>query len=1439
MKRSVLARALSVCAAAALAAPVSMLTTAPTAHAFTPPAEGGLTIVSNQNAGCGNDQHVVVANATTGAFSSTLSKAGVSGMLNDAKPFDSNRKVVAIWGQEPAQSRLGGVGIYDRTATPAAWTTAFPLPSGWTAGGDGSGLAHSVTVVEQPGVATPDVVVAQTGGIPGAGNWGNVVLFRPTSSTAATVVQTLPLWGVHGVEWDTSRNKLYAIGDDYIEEYSYDRTKSAPLQKLWSWQLKAWDGQRGGHDLRRRRVNNQFFVTTNTQVWTFNPDIKDPATAINVYVKPNTTAGYLGGGVKSIDERFDGLVQYSKHGHQQFYFTDGRPPKPATGFCMREYKSRWIYNAGQPVWNNDTTSAPPSTPPPSGSAERFLWERHWLTGSQDLAHSGQIWAGGGAGDDWPSDSATKVRNAITAGKIPYVKFYHWGDSGSPTMGDVLTADDAEWKSWGDYAAAMALEVGPTREATFIIEPEWDSNAEAPCNSKYQQALISAIGKFRSHAPKAKLINGLGWWDDGTGKDPTGTKSKYHCYLEPSPLLDGQPLRTLFDGHGFIVHRMSDGYAPNGTKCSLRHPDHSEYKKGKTHFGGGTSKATALTKMDGIPTLLTRLRNLFQTDNAYLTDVMVTRCGWNDSGQTEIVQNLVNRLQNNATNLYVTHGLRGVAFRDSGPPDESERYMGIWNEGMVDYAGNSGTTTAMESARAGTQAYLASISTPTNPPSFTLSVSNPASVAPGGTAPITLTVTNTGGAITGVNISLEVHQPSGGMATPGQLTVSNQEFSNTKTRQYTYNWPASAVPGTYRIKAGVFDSAWSSPPIKWNDNAGSIEVGTAEPSFAATGAATPGTIAPGGTTTLSATVTNNGGALSNGVVTLQLVNANGTVHQQWEHTAQSFASAESKAYSATWTAPAAASGTYTLGVLVTGAGGAPTYYSHGALASVTISAAKFTSSVSLSRTTVAPGGTSTVTTTVTNTGSTALSNGHVAVEFYDPAGNHTQTSWSSVNLAAGASATFPTTWTAPATTGSYTVKVGVFSTGWADTLHWNDRAASLSVAAATFDISASATPAKVMPGGPLTVTMAVRVLGGAVDGAIADLEIYDAAGVRVPNGQMSWSGQSMADGATYTYTWNTTAPATLATYTVKAGLFRSGWATPYKWVDKADTIEVANPSHTMSADVSSSTVTPGGTVTITANYTNNGGAMTNGILDLEIDSSSGTPYADKTWTGTSLDNGYTTSRSYVWTAPTTPGTYIVRLGVFSSDWSKQWGWNNQAATISVGSTFQPSFRVGDGANSWWFEVYTSSDVTSVDVIADDGRIYLTLPKKSWGAFAAAPPSEVPAGDLVRFIARRSSDGATAGSNNFYWLNASPTTDPGWACTFTVGSGASTSWVEVATSTATGVEVKVGSGAFTALTYSSTSGKWGKAMTVPVGSKVVFRATKSGGARAYSTFYNWLQ
>ena len=1465
----------SITALALVAGTVLSVGNAPPAEAFTPPPETGTALVANQDAGC-RDHEVVRATPTSGAYGSTLSKpSNILGKLNEAKPFDHNRKVVALWGEEPltASNRLGGVGIYDLAAPVGSWTTAFPLPSGWTVGTKGDGLAHSVTAIEPfddpdtPQEERPDVVVAQTGGIPGRGNWGNVVLFRPTSATTATMVQTLELTGVHGVEWDTARNRLYAVGDTYVVSYTYDKTKALPLTVEDSWHIKLVGGQRGGHDIRRRRTGtaSTYFVTTNTEVLTFDPgNPNDDESAFSVYLKPGTSSS-LGGGVKSIDERFDGLVEYA-YGDGVFHFTDPNvPQKNAIGFCMKGYKVRWLYAEDNAVYPNDTASTPANPNPSQPSTERFLWEQHWLTGSpapnDDLAHSKEIWVGGGT-NNTPTSSAGKVTTEINANpsRIPYVKFYQWGDDGDPAMDDVtsMSSTDSRWNTWKEQAVAIANAIGNDREATVVIEPEWDRNREAPCMARYRTELQNVVNTFHTLAHKAKLVNGVGFWDDGNATVTINgvSKSKYHCFQEGTPQL-----RSLFDGHGFISHMMSNGTGPDGAACTLRHPNSWAYTHEGPNYGGARNETSAIAYMNSMGTRITKLKSLFDTSRAYITDLFITRCGWGDDGQRDILGALTAQLQNNASNLYATHGLRGVAFRNGGPGDGAA-YMGMRNEGMSCYedgcsyrpthpqysptilAGrNQGMLDKLDSGRTGMKAYLASITGPvTDPPDFSLTVTNAPSVAPGGSLPITLTVTNTGGSYTNAIVDLEIYDPAG-VRVPGtgQQSWPGESFANTETRDFRYDWTAAVTPGTYQIKAGVFDSTWHN--VKWNDNAGSVVVGTAQPSFTATATAMPATLAPDATTSINATVTDNGGALTDGTVRLQVLAPNGTVAADWTSTNQSFMTGQSRPYAGTWTAQATG-GTYKVGVVVTSADGATTYYSSHDLATITVTSSKFTSSTTVSRGTVAPGGTSTITTTITNTGSGNLSNGTVTVDVYDPNGTLTTPySWSGVNLAAGASAQYAPTWTAPSSpTGVYTVTVGVNDSA-GTSLHRNDHAAGINVAAVSFELSATASEIKVMPGGPTTLTVVVRPTGGGVDNAIVDIEIYDAAGVRLPGttGQKFWSGQSLADGVTQSYTWAWTAPTTLGTYTVKTGVYPQNWGPVYKWVDNADQLDVANPSHTMTAAVSSSSVAPGGTVTITGTYKNSGGSMTNGIADMEIYNPAGVRVpvtGQKFWTGENIGYGLTSEHSYVWTAPTAPGLYTVKLGVFSSNWSQQWGWTDNAVKISVGSTsFQPSFVVDDDANSWWFEVYTSNDVTSVDVIADNGRIYLSLPKKSWGAFAASPPSEVPAGQSVQFVARRSSDGASAASTSFAWLTGTPATTPGWAAVLAKGANTSNTWVEATAATAaTEVWVKAGTNVWTLLVYAN--GKWGKAMNVSAGTKVIFKAKRgTDSAWGYSVVYTW--
>jgi hypothetical protein len=72
---------------------------------------------------------------------------------------------------------------------------------------------------------------------------------------------------------------------------------------------------------------------------------------------------------------------------------------------------------------------------------------------------------------------------------------------------------------------------------------------------------------------------------------------------------------------------------------------------------------------------------------------------------------------------------------------------------------------------------------------------------------------------------------------------------------------------------------------------------------------------------------------------------------------------------------------------------------------------------------------------------------VDVEIISPSGNKVfQKAYDKQSFSAGQTRTFTPSWTVPGTAekGVYTVKVGVFVTGWGTLYYWNDSAASFTV-----------------------------------------------------------------------------------------------------------------------------------------------------------------------------------------------------------------------------------------------------------------------------------------------------------------------------------------------------------------------------------------------------------
>ena len=1353
---------------------VGVLPAAPAHAAVT----SNLAVVSQQDGGCGTKDQILLANPLTGALATGTQPGKPStnwGPLNEAKPIDFNNKIVGLWAGS-SDGRVAGVGVYDRASS--TWPISFTLPTTLAKGGP-----HSVARL--PGDL---FAVAHVGGITGTSVNGAVLLFDEDG----VLKDTEGLASAHGVEWDEKRKQVFAVGFDSVKSYDLIGEELRPVT---SWTLPGTI--RNGHDLRRRRTDTKFTVSGNEEEWTFDPAVAGSAAFTPLLRSDGTSYDKY---VKSLDQGYDDVTLAAFHMHDRFYFGNRLPEQ--ADFCMAPYKFRWIYAQGTPVYNEE--EAPVETVQ-TQPAEPFLWAQKHVT-TTDMKPIDDMWLGHAA-DTTAGAAYDIVKRSADDGNIPFIKFYHWGDDGSPTMGNFGSATTAQINGWKHYAHEIARALG-TRPGYIVMEPEYDgpkdpaTNQFVACSSKFEDAMKAIVTDIKNTAPNAVTINQSSFW--------ANSATPYTCYADTAKTMHAQ---------GFLIH-----IANKDPDCTWRTSNYNG-----PYDEGGDTTTTSLQIVDKAKRKADLTRTAFGTDRSFLSDLAVTQCEWGGQHQADIFDRLADAIPT----LYKDKGLRGALIRTGGP-SENQRYLGVNNEGGFTWSSQSATR--INAAYGEIQTFLQSISG-TSTPTFDGAAAAPSSVGAGQAVPINVTVTNTGGSLASGHIKIEVRNSADTIVGSTSFATS---WSTGQSQSRSWSWPGTSTTGTYSVHVGVFSSDWATT-YDWTSDAATFSVtSSAPPAFTSSASASPASIGPGAITTISATVNNTGSTLTNGEVAIEVYAPNGQLAKRAPFTGVTINGGASANYQTTWTAPSDAAGTYPVAVVVTGAGGTPEYHSNGNATSVTVSSATFTSTGSVNKPVVLPGTTTTFTADVKNNGST-VTGAEVRLSAEDAAGTVVglQTLTGQTLLGAGTTSTFTWNWATPSTKGAYTLRVGVYTTGGASVLHWNDSASSVTVGDAKLTSGVDTSPSTVAPGGTATMTLTVTNVGAHIDNGIVAVEVYNSAGTRVSqlptNGQ---TGQTIAHGESKTYSYTWTAPATAGTYTVKAGVWSAGWSTTHHYNTTADTVTVGNPAFTSSALVSSSSVTVGSTVTITGSFTNTGGALVNGNVAVRVYNSAGSQVGSHTSSAQSIANGAVATYTLNW-VPALAGTYTVKLGVWNTTWATTHHWNNGAATIQVGGTaFQPSFQVGDGASNWWIEVYTSNDVTGVDVIGNDGAFYKTLTKQNWGGWTATAPSQLPAGSLVRFIARRSSDGATAGSNNFSWLQAAPTTDPGWVATLTKGSGSSTTWVEVGVSpTAQGVEAKVGNGAFTALTYSSGSGKWGKAMSAPTGSKVVFRATNTAGARAYSSVMTW--
>ncbi len=155
-----------------------------------------------------------------------------------------------------------------------------------------------------------------------------------------------------------------------------------------------------------------------------------------------------------------------------------------------------------------------------------------------------------------------------------------------------------------------------------------------------------------------------------------------------------------------------------------------------------------------------------------------------------------------------------------------------------------------------------------------------------------------------------------------------------------------------------------------------------------------------------------------------------------------------------------------------------------------------------------------------------------------------------------------------------------------------------------------------------------------------------------------------------------------TYTVKIGVFSPDWRTLHHWNGSAAAFTVGptitpppsptptppappSPTFALSTAMLNANFTAGATTTIRSQVTA-GADLPNVLVDTEIYDASGTK-VDQNFAviPTGFRSNQLTVHDWHLSLPTMPGTYRVKVGIFSGDWSRLHFWEDNAFTFTIG------------------------------------------------------------------------------------------------------------------------------------------------------------------------------
>jgi hypothetical protein len=188
---------------------------------------------------------------------------------------------------------------------------------------------------------------------------------------------------------------------------------------------------------------------------------------------------------------------------------------------------------------------------------------------------------------------------------------------------------------------------------------------------------------------------------------------------------------------------------------------------------------------------------------------------------------------------------------------------------------------------------------------------------------------------------------------------------------------------------------------------------------------------------------------------------------------------------------------------------------------------------------------------------------VDFEVYDAAGRRVWQSWKDRAVLTARLESFRARWVVPRelAAGPYTLKLGVFSVGWGRIYGWNDGARSFLVTGTTAACrsaprisfgNGSASPAVLRPGAAVTFAASLRASCPVL--ALVDFQVHDIAGKLV---WQSWHDRVVLTrtAKAFAVSWKLPEHMTAGTYTLKLGVFGTGWKPRYGWNDRVATIRI--------------------------------------------------------------------------------------------------------------------------------------------------------------------------------------------------------------------------------------------------------------------------------------------